>query len=337
MHCANGSLVWRCAAKGTLHRSIGIRHITMMSPVNNFSAPDRRPHHLGLAVSWLLGLNLAVYFLQATVASPADVTGALGFHSRDISTMGRSWWTISTYLFVHASVWHLALSVCTLWLIGPRVEAAWTPGEFVRFYLFCGLGGWFVHLLTAGSSVLIGATAGVVGVTLAYATLWPHEVVHLFGVIPVTTRWLMVLMVGINLLGGIVAMPEQGGAYLAHLGGLVAAWLYLRTSTRVNLAEVRRHVEPVADLPEDLPHAVPKSQRSPRTPVDADDAVARSQALAAPQQAVTPSPAAAATPTESETARLNRVLDKISALGLESLTAEERQWLHDASQRRRDD
>lgn len=297
------------------------------------------PRRLGVAVAWLLGINIAVYFLQVTVVSPSDMFEALGFHSRDLGALGRAWWTIGTYMFVHGGIWHLGLNLYTLWLFGPRVEAAWTPGEFTRFYLFCGLGGWFLHLFMAGDTVLIGASAAVMGVMLAYAALWPHDTMYLFGLVPMTVRWLMVLVVLMNLLGGMASMPETGVAYLAHLGGLGAAWLYLRTSARVSLASVRRHVEPVPDVPdEDLPHAVPKSHRPPREPT-ADDAVARSKAMTARRNATTrPGQAKApAAPTEPDAARLNRVLDKISASGLDSLTTEERQLLDDASKRRRQD
>jgi membrane associated rhomboid family serine protease len=298
--------------------------------------PSRR---MGAAVAWLLGLNVAVYFLQVTVASPDDMFAVLGFHSRDLGALGRAWWTIGTYMFVHGGFWHLVLNMYTLWLFGPRVEAAWTASEFARFYLFCGIGGWFLHLFMAGDSVLIGASAAVMGVMLAYATLWPHDTVYLFGLVPMSVRWLMLLVVLMNLLGGISASPGSGIAYLAHLGGLGAGWLYLRTSARVSLAGVRRHVEPVPDLPEEeLPRAVPKSHRPPRGH-DADDAVARSKAMTArrntaakPQRPEAPAPA-----VDPDAATLNRVLDKISATGLASLSPEELQLLDAASKRRRQD
>jgi membrane associated rhomboid family serine protease len=309
-----------------------------MSQFAPTTADFRPSRHLGVAVAWLLGINIAVYFLQMTVVNPADMYAALGFHSKDLGDLGRAWWTIGTYMFVHGGFWHLALNMYTLWLFGPRVEAQWTPGEFTRFYLFCGLGGWFLHLFVPGDGVLIGASAAVMGVMLAYATLWPHEMLYLFGVVPISVRWLMVLVVLMNLVGGITSSPTSGIAYLAHLGGLGAGWLYLRTSAAVNLTNLRRRVEQVPDVPEeDLPRAVPKSHRAPRGR-DADDAVARSKAVTARRRAVArPLPAGAPEPVGGDAASLNRVLDKISAEGLESLTTEERQLLDDASKRRRED
>ena len=307
-----------------------------MSPADAPPVMYSPPRRIGRAVAWLLGITAAVYFLQVTVGSPEEMIAALGFHSRDVGSLGRAWWTVGTFMFVHGGFWHLAISLYTLWMFGPRVEAAWSPGEFARFYLFCGFGGWFTHLLMGGVHALIGASAAVMGVAVAYASLWPRDTILLFGLVPMTVRWLIALVVLMNLLGGIATVPENGPGYLVHLGGLAAAAIYLRTSAHWSLAGVRRHVEPVPDEPEeDLPHAVPKSHRQPREP-DADDAVARSKAVTARQRTAAREPQAPAVP-ESEASRLNRVLDKISATGLESLTAEERQLLDDASKRRRQD
>ena len=59
------------------------------------------------AVSWLIGANVALYFLQLTVLSPADVLSSLGFEMHDLSG---AWWTVVTYMFVHAGFMHLALN-----------------------------------------------------------------------------------------------------------------------------------------------------------------------------------------------------------------------------------
>jgi membrane associated rhomboid family serine protease len=305
----------------------------LSSPGN--SIPARR---LGTAVAWLLGINAVVYFLQLTVVSPNDMVAAFGFHSHSLGNLSHAWWTLGTYMFVHGGFWPLALNMYTLWIFGPRVEAAWTASEFTRFYFFCGLGGWFLHLFMPGDSALIGASAAVMGVALAYATLWPHETVYLFGAVPMTVRWLIVLVVLVNLLGGISTTPSNGVGYLAHLGGIGAGWLYLRTSTSVSLAGLRRRVEPVPDLPEEeLPRAVPKSHRAPRGR-DADDAVARSKAMTAKRNtSVRRRVAEPAPPADTDAARLDRILDKISASGIASLTTEERQLLDDASKQRRQD
>ena len=289
---------------------------------------------LTTAVQWLIALNVAIYFVQLTVLDPTDVQLALGFQKNNL---GHQWWTIGTYMFVHGGFWHLALNMYTLWLFGPRVEWRWSTREFLRFYLFCGLGGWFAHLVFAGTTVLIGASAAVFGVMLAYATLWPDEQVFVFGVIPTTVRWLVIFVGALNIVGGIATMDGRGGvAYLAHVGGLVAGWLYLRTIAAVNLGRLRQGVSPVPDEPEEsppraVPKALPRSRAREREHID--DVVARSNAMVA-KHATSRRTSRGVQP---EHAALDKVLDKISAHGLESLTGAERNLLNEASKRLRDE
>jgi membrane associated rhomboid family serine protease len=286
-------------------------------------------------VQWLIAINVAVFFVQLTLLRPADVQGALGFSTHDL---GHRWWTIGTYMFVHGGFWHLVLNMYALWLFGPRIEARWGSREFIRYYLFCGIGGWFAHLVfVPGDTVLIGASAAVFGVMLAYATLWPDEQLFLLGVIPTTVRWVVVLVGVVNLVGGITATDgDNGVAYLAHLGGLAAGWLYLRATTAVNISRLRQGVSPVPDEPDDVPpRAVPKAlpRSRARERENIDDVVARSNAAVAKHAPARRS----VRERQSNHSALDQVLDKISALGIGSLTRAERQLLDDASRRLRDE
>jgi membrane associated rhomboid family serine protease len=303
------------------------------TPAYGTHSPDEPAPRITPAVQWLIAINVAVYFIQLAILKPADVQLALGFQTKDL---GHQWWTIGTYMFVHGSFWQLALNMYALWLFGSRVEWKWGTPEFVRFYLFCGLGGWFAHLaFVPGDSLLIGASAAVFGVMLAYASLWPDEQLFLFGVIPTTVRWLVILTGVLILTEGISAAGAQGGiAYLAHVGGLAAGWLYLRMTASVNLDRLRQSVSPVPDEPEDVPpRAVPRTlpRSRARERDNIDDVVARSNAAVAKQ---TTAPRAARAP-QTELNALDQLLDKISATGIESLTAEERRLLAEESKRRR--
>jgi len=287
------------------------------------------------AVQWLIAINVAVYFVQLTVLDPVDVQLALGFQRTNLD---HRWWTIGTYMFVHGGFWHLALNMYTLWLFGPRLESRWSPREFVRFYLFCGLGGWFAHLaFVPGTTLLIGASAAVFGVMLAYATLWPNEQLFVFGMIPTTVRWLVILIGVLNVIGGIMTADGQSGiAYLAHIGGFAAGWLYLRTTSAVSLGRLRQGVSPVPDEPDDsppraVPKALPRSRAREREHID--DVVARSNAIVAKQAATRRGTRS----VEPEEAPLDKLLDKISAHGLDSLSREERRLLNEASKRLRDE
>ncbi len=289
------------------------------------------------AVQWLMAANIGVYFLQITLFGSENVFAAL---SLDPSRFPADWWTIVSYMFVHAGLWHLAFNMLTLWMFGPRIEHLWGARSFTYFYLWCGIGGAIAHMLLEGSAGLVGASAAIMGVLLAYALRWPDEEVYIFGVVPMKTRWLVVWLALINLAMGISATKGDSSiGWFAHLGGLAFGYIYLRVSSFGGLDNFRRWVSPVPDEPEDAFRAIPR--RSPRTrdradsPEAIDEIVAKSNAVAA--KPARPVPVTRPTDDSSSPSaeRLDMVLDKISKQGIESLSGEEQQILEEMSRRLR--
>lgn len=280
-------------------------------------------------VPWVLALMMVVAFAQLTLLRPVDVAQALGVNAQDV---GRHWWTVVTYPLVHTGFWPLALNGYTLWLFGPRVEARWGAREFARYGIVATIGGWMAHLLfVPAPTLLLGASALVLGVLLAYATLWPEEVLLIFGVWPVSMRWFILSVALLNLTSGAL-LDAAGGSYLAHAGGLVAGWLYLRAVGAVDLDRMRQSVSAVPEIAEDeMPRAVPKTSPTSRARAaeEIDDVVAR--ANAAPRGA---RPAGQVPPPAVPT--LDGILDKISASGIASLSPTERAILDAASRRMRE-
>lgn len=290
------------------------------------------------AVQWLIALNVIVYFLQFTLFGAENMQRALGF---SVDALPSHWWTIGTHLFVHGSFWTLLLNVSLLFIFGPRLEHAWGTRVFRNFFLWCGLGGWLVHLLFVRDGTLVGATGAVLGVTMAYALRWPDDEIYLFLTFPVSIRWLVTALVAITLIVG--AMQYQGAngfAYFAHAGGLAAAWLFWRTSTAgAGFDRLRQRVNPEPDLPDEAPRAVPRSMpRTRERAREVDDIVAQSQQAVSQRVA----PVAPVVPPRQRAERdrltdLDRVLDKISQTGIDSLTREERQILEQRSRELRKD
>jgi rhomboid family protein len=281
---------------------------------------DEQRFRITPAVAWLLAINIGVYFVQLTIFGERNVFSALGFASAE---MPAGWWTIATYMFVHAGLAHLAFNMFALWTFGPRVEAEWGTRGFTAFYLWSGLGGALTHLILVRSGVLVGASAAVYGVMLAFAIRWPDEEVLVFGIIPMKTKWFVAWMVAINL---VLAMAAQRGglgsgiAAIAHLGGLLFAWVYIKGPGSGGIERFRRRVAAVPDDQDEMPRAVPKPQ--PRT---REGSVSRTDAVVAKSMAVTPKLLPPKVDSRKRRAEeLNRVLDKISQSGVQSLSPDER-------------
>ncbi|MBA3917761.1 MAG: hypothetical protein C0516_04140 [Gemmatimonas sp.] len=289
------------------------------------------------AVYWLIGLCVGVYFVQATLVGDANMARWFGYASGDVAS--GAMWTLGTYMFVHGGLMHLLLNMWTLWLFGPRVEAAWGASTFTWYYLWCGLGGWAFHaMFQQGGGLLVGASAAILGVAVAYASRWPDDEVLFFGVVPMKVRWLVVFMALINITMAVVNAGSLGGtAYAAHIGGMIAGWVYLRAPSAGSLGRFRNRIAPAPDYGDEPPRAVPKSSARPRER-EVDDIVAQSKAAMArtrpPQTAPKPQSAPAAVVPEPATA-LDAVLDKIAAEGMDSLTLAERNLLDEWSRRLR--
>ena len=256
----------------------------------------------------LIVANLIVFLLQMTVFVDPWFVGRFGFAPLD------AWarpWTFLTYMFLHANALHLAVNMLGLFVFGSPVEERLGGGPFLLYYLLCGLGGACASLLLTQLtpvSVVIGASAGVYGVLLAFAWAWPNQPISVFPLPePIAAKWLVTFYVVISLVPALFP-GSDGVAHLAHLGGFATGFVYLKTADW-RLGRAERHLRRAAE-PSVLVHparaarasAAPKPRRSERDPAQAE---------------------------------IDRVLDKISARGIESLTPAERRFLADMSRKMR--
>ncbi len=263
---------------------------------------------------WVRGLiiaNAVVFLLQLTLFTGPWFYDLFAFNPQEA---GRRWWGFLTYMFVHGGFLHLAFNMLMLFFFGPAVEERMGGSSFALYYAICGLGGAAFSLavsLFVPVTPFVGASAAVFGVSLAFALHWPNAPIYVFPIpVPIKAKWLVIFLATINLFAAIRG-TDDGIAHLAHLGGFLFGLIYLRSEAAVR----RRMRAAVARRPP--AHVVP--QRHGR------------QAHTAARTAD------AEPPDQSVHDEIDRVLDKISESGLESLTPAERRLLDDASRQLRDD
>lgn len=297
---------------------------------------DQESPGLTPAVQCLLALNVGVYFLQVMLFNASGVFSVLAL---DPSRFPGNWWTVVSYMFVHAWLMHLAFNMLTLWMFGPRLERVWGTRSFTYFYLWCGLGGAIAHLIFTANASVVGASGAISGVLVAYALRWPDEEVFVFGVIPMKSRWLIAAMIAMNVIFAL--SPGSSIGWSAHLGGMAFGWLFLKLSSLGGLSRVRGWVSSIPDDQEEMPRAVPRQRPASRDrggrgdEQRVDEVVARSNAVvlreSKPIQHVPRQETA-----KEHAARVNVVLDKISQQGIQSLTRDELKLLEEMSRKLRD-
>ena len=238
-------------------------------------------------VQRLLILNVLMFFVQMTAPGVASL---LTFVPGDAFVRP---WTFVTYMFLHGGIGHIFFNMLTLYFAGPMVEERLGPQRFVTLYLIGGVAGALLSMVLAPATPIIGASAGVFGVLLAFARFWPRMRFMIYGVIPIEARWMVLIYAAIDLVSGFGGQ-RTGIANFAHLGGLAGAALYLL------FLEQRQGAKRF------------KQQATPKVP----DPV-----LGNWRQVDTK---AIHSVNKDE---VDRILDKINASGIGSLTPQERQFL----------
>ena len=148
-------------------------------------------------------------------------------------------WQPFTYMFLHAtsSPWHLVFNMLVLYMFGADLERHWGGRRFLRYYLVCGVGaGVFVTvagLLFAQTSVpTIGASGAIYGLILAFGVVFAERVVLFMMIFPMKARTLSWILFAIAFVSSWDAR-SSGVSHIAHLGGGVVGYLYLKRAWNV--------------------------------------------------------------------------------------------------------
>jgi membrane associated rhomboid family serine protease len=232
-------------------------------------------------------------------------------------------WRLVTPLFLHAGLFHLACNMLVLYWAGSAVEDLYGSREYLLYYLgaglFAGAAEFALHLSGAVPPHRgLGASGAVTAVLVLFALHYPHHKVNFYLLISMPVWLLVVIYVAIDVLGALGA-GQEGIGYLAHLGGALFAVVYYQTGWRfVSLLPARRTERRAA---------TPRLRVVPAEP----EPVMKSTE---PVAATADSPHRPAAPADEQLeARVDRILEKVSKHGQESLTPEERELLFQASER----
>jgi membrane associated rhomboid family serine protease len=149
-----------------------------------------------------------------------------------------AWWQVFTYMFVHASWSHIFFNMLALFLFGIQIERHMGSTEFLVFYFVCGIGAGIVTLFFnsatgQGMIPIVGASGAIFGLLLAFAAFFPDARIFVFGILPIRAPVAVAGYAGIEIVSQLVN-PRSGVAHLAHLSGLVFAYVYLVVRYGIN-------------------------------------------------------------------------------------------------------
>lgn len=182
------------------------------------------------AVKFLLITNTAVFIAQTVIGASADYRLTFYFGLVPPLVLQEFYiWQLFTYQFLHGGLFHLLFNMLAVWMFGCDLERRWGSSFFLRYFFITVVGGAILNTLFVPNQLgpSIGASAGVYGILLAYGLIYPNRIVYFYFFFPIKMRH-FVWIIGAIALYSSFASGQSGIAHLAHLGGMVFGYIYLR-------------------------------------------------------------------------------------------------------------
>jgi rhomboid-like protein len=168
-------------------------------------------------------------------------------------------WQLVTHMFAHGGFTHFLFNVIALISFGGIIEYKLGTRRFLTLYFISGLGAVLLHYISVGIEVyqltetffpnlngeaenivfsiqlgtkqvsygpMLGASGAIYGIMAAFAFFYPNEeMVFLFIPYPIKAKYLVPIILAIDLIFGFTNLENDPFAHFAHLGGALAGFL----------------------------------------------------------------------------------------------------------------
>ncbi|MDY0097797.1 MAG: rhomboid family intramembrane serine protease [Bacteroidales bacterium] len=279
----------------------------------------------GSSLKKLIYINIAVFIIITLVS----VMGFL-FNNHDLTVKAVNLfavpaglqklllrpWTIITYMFTHKDIWHILFNMLWLYWFGIIFLEYLDQKKLTAVYILGGICGAIVYILSFNifpafrgvvtESAAIGASASVMAVVIAIAAYVPDYSVNLFLLGRIKIKY---MALAILVLTSFMDFSVNSGGKLAHIGGALMGYLY--TVSLKKGKDPGKGLNSILDYIHTLFRPRKKMKVTYRKPAS-DYEYRKSKA--------------------DHQAEINKILDKISRGGYDSLTKEEKDLLFRESQ-----
>lgn len=215
-------------------------------------------------------------------------------------------WGLITYTFFHAGLLHLAINMLMLWVIGKMFLQYFRTNDLLTFFLFGALAGSIAFTVLSQlfpiGGILIGASAGIYALFFALASYMPkHKIQLMFIRLSIPLDYIAYGLIAYDLI--LIVSGKNVGGQISHLGGAAFGFFYMKAFEKGNdfLGHLIRPLFVAKSV-----RKPGKTQRPPR-----DDYDFNSQKV-------------------DKQKKIDKILDKISGSGYESLSREEKDFLFKA-------
>lgn len=266
---------------------------------------------INVVVFVIVGLTSTYFQLSKLEISGRFFEDWLGVHSKLDELISKPW-TLVTYMFMHSrgNFFHIIFNMLILYWFGTYLADFIGNKRILPIFITGGICGAILFVLAynlipmfnATFGELIGASAGVMAILFAMATLRPNMQIRLILLGQVSIKYIALVLLIVDLIS---LSGSNGGGSFSHVGGAAFGFVYIKMLQRgVNLGYWVEYIQ-----------AILRGDRRSKMKVDYKKPV---------QKSFSGKP----DPKEfSRQDKIDRILDKISKSGYSSLNAEEKDYL----------
>lgn len=266
-------------------------------------------------VAYVLGSLLGLH-LNLPGAGYGNIRDYIVYFGAFFPTSPLEAWRYVSYMFVHVDFWHFLFNMLMLWMFGAEVAEWMGAKHFAVMYFFCGVFAAFFSVLMCilglTNNPIIGASGALMGIFVAYYKFFPDRRILMFFVIPMRIKYAMWFMIGLDIM---FAGSGDAIAHFAHLGGVVAGFIYMalfqnifsRNSNFLYHSPLSRLFRLFSSHPERYDRAAREAREERRKE---ESEVLEGEVFYMDEQKL-----------------MNQILDKVNREGIQSLTETERQFL----------
>lgn len=298
------------------------------SVLDDFKNAWNRPNN---GLSQLIIINVAVFVLLGVLAVISSIAGAenvflVTYKQFTIPAPFGDFlmrpWTLITYAFAHSlnNLWHIIMNMLVLYWFGRLFVEYFGSQKLINLYVLGAIAGGVTYLLAYNLipfysermvmfSGMVGASAAVYAISVATATYFPDHKFFLLFFGPVKIKYLVGIYIFFSFLGSV---GSNAGGNLAHLGGALMGFIYAKQLLKG--VEMGTWVFKSMEFIKSFFISRPKIKVSHK----------QSKSEAKKDKKHTSKP-------DVNQAEIDKILDKISERGYDSLTKEEKEKLFNAS------
>lgn len=183
-------------------------------------------------VTQIIFINIAIFLTVNIVGNITDQETLTEYLSLPINGEGflKKFWTLFTYMFTHEGLLHIIWNLIAFYFFSQIFLVVFGQKKLLYIYVMSGICGGALVLLIGilfpaafVNTILLGASAAVLGIGGVMLIYSPNYRVYLFGLVEMSFKYIYLIMFAIST---IIDLRVNTGGKISHIGGALFGVLY---------------------------------------------------------------------------------------------------------------